>query len=96
MLFNDQEMASIEQLKLVISNTSLLASVMVEQPINQVAISSIETKSKFESWIVPVENAAQMLGSTLIGGFQLSHTVVKLDSHLTQIFCQKNCIICIL
>ena len=49
---NDLETASIEQLKPVISETSLLASMMVEQPIIQAAITSRETpdgtKSKSE------------------------------------------------
>ena len=39
---------------------------MVDQPIIQAVISSIETsdstKSKFESWIASVENAAHVLG----------------------------------
>ena len=50
---NDQEIAPIEHMKPLISETSLLASLMVEQPIIQAVISSIETfngtKSKFES-----------------------------------------------
>ena len=41
----------------MISDTSLLASVMVEQPVIQAAIASVETfngtKSQFEFWIVP-------------------------------------------
>ena len=47
---NDGETASIEQLKPVINETSLLASVMAEQHITQAEISSIDasngTKSK--------------------------------------------------
>ena len=65
MYLNNQETASIEQLKPVFTGTSLLASMMVEQPIIQAAISTVETfddtKSKFESWIASVENAAQIL-----------------------------------
>ena len=57
--------ACMKQLKPVISEPSLLASVMVEQSIIQIVIYSIEkfndTWSKFESWIVYVENAAQTL-----------------------------------
>ena len=60
---NDQETASIKQLKPVISKTSHLASMMVEQLIIQAAISSIETfystKGKFEFWMPSVENAAK-------------------------------------
>ena len=72
---NDQETASIEQLKPVISETSLLASMMVEQPIIQAAITSEETfsgtKSKFESWIASLENAVQILGQNILHiGFQ--------------------------
>ena len=70
MCLNDQEIASIEQLKPVISEAILLASVMVEQPIIQAVISSIEafdgTKSKFESWITSVENAAQISGQNFL------------------------------
>ena len=43
---------------------------MVEQPIIQAAISSIETfdgtKSKFESWIASVGNAAQISGKNIL------------------------------
>ena len=64
-----QETASIEQLKPVISETSLLASMMVEQPIIQTVISSVETfndTKKFESWITSVENAAQISGQNIL------------------------------
>ena len=66
MHLNDQETASIEQLKPVINETRLLASVMVEQPNIQAAISSIEicngTKSKFESCIDTCEECSTNLG----------------------------------
>ena len=69
-LYN-QETASIEQLKPVISEASLSASVMVEQPIIQAVISSTETfdgtKIKFESWKTLVENATQISGQNIIG-----------------------------
>ena len=56
-------------MKLVISETSLLASMMLEQPIIQAVISSTETfngtMSKFESWIASVVNAAQILGQNI-------------------------------
>ena len=62
--FNHQVTAPINQLGPVVSEASPLALVMVEQPIIQVAISSVEmidgTKSKFESWIASVENATQI------------------------------------
>ena len=50
--------------------TSLLPSVMVKQPIIQEAISYMEAfngpKSKFESWIGSVENAAQISGQNIL------------------------------
>ena len=53
-----------------ISEATLLTSVMVEKPIIQVVISSVETfdgtKSKFESWIASVENAAQVSGQNIL------------------------------
>ena len=70
MHLNDQETTSIEQLKPVISKTSLLASVTVEQPVIQAVTSSIEnfsgTKSELESWIISVENAAYILGQNTL------------------------------
>ena len=54
----------IKQLRPVVNEASILASVTVQQPIIQAVISSVEmfdgTKSKFESWIASVENAAQI------------------------------------
>ena len=70
MHLNDQEPTSIEQLKPVISKTNLLASVMADQHIFQVAIFSIETfngtRSRFESWIASVENTAQNPGQNVL------------------------------
>ena len=43
MCFNNQETASIEQLKPIISKASLLASMMEDQHIIQASISSVET-----------------------------------------------------
>ena len=67
---NDKETASIEQLKPVVNETSLLASAMVEQPIVQTVISLVETfdgtKSKSESWIASVENVAQISGQNIL------------------------------
>ena len=55
------ETTPIEQLRPVVNEASLLASVMVEQPIIQAAVSSVGTfdgtKSKFKSWITLMENA---------------------------------------
>ena len=60
----------IDKLKPVIRTTSLLASVMVKQPVIQTGISSVETfdgiKSKIESWITYVKNAVHILGQTFI------------------------------
>ena len=57
-----QETASIEQLSPVVNEASLLALVMVEQPITQEVISSMKTfdgtKCKFQLWIASAENAA--------------------------------------
>ena len=51
-------------LRPVLNEASLLASVTVEQPIIQAVISSLEmlggTKSKFQSLIAYMENAAQI------------------------------------
>ena len=56
--------APINQLGPAVSEASLLALVMVEQPIIQAVVSSVEMfgsmKSKFESWIPSVENVAQI------------------------------------
>ena len=55
---NNKETASIEQLRPVIHETSLLTTVLVEQSIIQAVISSIKTsdgmKSRLESWIALV------------------------------------------
>ena len=63
--FNHQVITPIHQLGPVVSDGSLLALVLVEQPIIQAAITSVETvndtKCKFESLIGSVENAAQIL-----------------------------------
>ena len=49
-----------------IYNGMLLSSIMIEQTIIQVALSSIETfdgtKSKFEAWTESIENAVQIFG----------------------------------
>ena len=70
MHLSDQETVSTEQLKSVNNSTGLLASVMVEQPIIQAAISSTETSDgtkKFESSIMSVRNAAQISGQYILG-----------------------------
>ena len=58
MCLNDREIASVEQLNPVISETSLLVSVRAEQNIIQEANSSTEafngTKDKFEPLIASV------------------------------------------
>ena len=55
-----------EQSRPVDNEASLLISVMVEQPIIQVAVSSVEmfnvSKSKFVSCIASAENVAQISG----------------------------------
>ena len=62
--FDCQETGPIEQLRPVVNKTSLLVSVMVEQPIIKAAISSVDTFhgtiTKFELGIASVENAAQI------------------------------------
>ena len=61
---------SIEQLKHIISKAILLAFIIVEQPVIQAVISYVEifdcTKSEFESWIMSVENAVQILGQSIL------------------------------
>ena len=56
--------APTEQLGPAGKEASLLALIMVEQPIIQAEISSVEnfdgTKNKFKLWTAPVENAAQI------------------------------------
>ena len=63
--FFNQITAPINLLEPVVSDATILASVIVEQPIIQAVISSVKmfdgTKSKFESWITSGENAAQIL-----------------------------------
>ena len=54
---NCQETAPIEQVRPVVNEASLLASVLVEQSI---------TKSKFEPWITSMENAAQISGQGIL------------------------------
>ena len=82
--FNHQ----VNQLASLVTEANLLSLVMVEQPIIHAAMSSVEmfdgTKSKFESWIASVENAAQiskqnilciafskMIGSQLTSAYRL-------------------------
>ena len=64
MAFNHQATAPINWLEPVVSEATLLGSVMVEQTITQAVTASVEmfdaTKSKFESWIASVENAARI------------------------------------
>ena len=68
MHLDDQETAFIEQSKHVINEPIHLASVKLEQPFIEAAISSPVTcdgaKSKFESWIMNVKTVAQILGKT--------------------------------
>ena len=68
--FNHQVTAPINQLEHVVSEATLLASVMVTQPIIQAVISWGETfdctKSKCESWITSVENAAKILKQDIL------------------------------
>ena len=64
LVFSHQVTVPINQSGPVVIEASLLASVMVEQPIIQAAISTVETfngaKSKFEALVASVENAAQI------------------------------------
>ena len=56
---NYQETRPIQQLRPEVNKTSLLASVMVQQPMIQAVISSVEmfdgNRSKFVSWIASME-----------------------------------------
>ena len=49
---NDQETAFIEQLKSIISESRFLASVVVEQPIIQAVISSVETFNELKGGVI--------------------------------------------
>ena len=67
---NHQGATPVEQMRYVVNEASLLVSVIVDQPIIQVAISSTETcggnRNKFEAWIALVENVAQISGQDIL------------------------------
>ena len=61
---NGQRASHLEQMRHTVNDVTLLMTVVVDQAIIQTALSSVETfdgnKSKFEAWIISVENTAQI------------------------------------